>query len=82
MLALNLSRAYPKLAEGHSLHEIGDHPWAGMKVELTLVARDLAGQVGRSETIEITLPERRFTKPLARAVVEQRRAWWKTRATG
>lgn len=73
VLALNLSRSYPKQAEGHSLHEIGDHPWAGMKVELTLVARDLAGQVGKSETIEITLPERRFTKPLARAVVEQRR---------
>jgi uncharacterized protein (TIGR02302 family) len=72
-LALNLPRAYPKLAEGHSLHEIGDHPWAGMKVELTLIARDLAGQVGKSETIEVTLPERRFTKPLARAVVEQRR---------
>ena len=44
-----------------------------MKVELTLVAKDLAGQTGRSETIEIALPERRFTKPLARAVVEQRR---------
>jgi uncharacterized protein (TIGR02302 family) len=73
VLALRLPRAYPKLAEGHSLHEIGDHPWAGMKVELTLIARDLAGQVGKSETIEITLPERRFTKPLARAVVEQRR---------
>jgi uncharacterized protein (TIGR02302 family) len=73
VLALNLARSYPKLAEGHSLHEIGDHPWAGMKVELTLVARDLAGQVGKSETVEVTLPERRFTKPLARAVVEQRR---------
>jgi uncharacterized protein (TIGR02302 family) len=73
VLALRLPRSYPKLAEGHSLHEIGDHPWAGMKVELTLIARDLAGQIGRSETIEITLPERRFTKPLARAVVEQRR---------
>jgi uncharacterized protein (TIGR02302 family) len=72
-LTLNLPRAYPKSAEGHSLHEIGDHPWAGMKVELTLVARDLAGQVGKSETIEVTLPERRFTKPLARAVIEQRR---------
>jgi uncharacterized membrane protein YccC len=44
-----------------------------MKVELTLIAKDLAGQAGKSETIEITLPERRFTKPLARAVVEQRR---------
>ena len=72
-LTLNLPRSYPKLAEGHSLHEIGDHPWAGMKVELTLIAKDLAGQVGKSETVEITLPERRFIKVLARAVIEQRR---------
>ena len=72
-LALRLPRAYPKQAEGQSFHEIGDHLWAGMKVELTLVAKDLAGQSGRSEPREIVLPERRFTKPLARAVVEQRR---------
>ena len=72
-LALRLPKAYPKQAEGQSFHEIGDHPWAGMKVRLTLVAKDLAGQVGRSETIDMVLPERRFTKPLARAVVEQRR---------
>jgi len=72
-LVLRLPRAYPKQAEGQSFHEIGDHLWAGMKVELTLVAKDLAGQTGRSEPIEIVLPERRFTKPLARAVVEQRR---------
>ncbi len=68
-----MPRAYAKTAEGHSLHEIGDHPWAGMRVELTLIAKDLAGQTGRSETTEITLPERRFNKPLARAVIEQRR---------
>ena len=72
-LALRLPRAYPKQAEGQSFHEIGDHPWAGMTVELTLVAKDLAGQTGRSEPIEVVLPERRFSKPLARAVVEQRR---------
>ena len=72
-ISLRLPRSYPKQAEGFSLHEIGEHPWAGMRVEFTLMARDLAGQVGKSETIETTLPERRFTKPLARAVVEQRR---------
>src|SRR5689334_1509363 len=72
-LALRLPKAYPKQAEGQSFHEIGDHPWAGMKVRLTLLAKDLAGQVGRSETVEMVLPERRFSKPLARAVVEQRR---------
>ena len=73
VLVLRLPRSYPKQAEGQSFHEIGDHLWAGMKVELTLVAKDLAGQTGRSEPIEIVLPERRFSKPLARAVVEQRR---------
>jgi uncharacterized protein (TIGR02302 family) len=73
VMALRLPRSYAKEVQGHSLHEIGDHPWAGMRVELTLIAKDLAGQTGKSETIEITLPERRFTKPLARAVVEQRR---------
>src|SRR5262245_28078865 len=72
-LALRLPKAYPKQAEGQSFHEIGDHPWAGMKVRLTLLAKDLAGQVGRSDSIEMVLPERRFAKPLARAVVEQRR---------
>jgi uncharacterized protein (TIGR02302 family) len=72
-LQLRLPHAYPKKAEGQSLHEIGDHPWAGMKVQLTLVAKDLANQTGRSEPIELVLPERRFTKPLARAVIEQRR---------
>jgi uncharacterized protein (TIGR02302 family) len=73
MLALRLPTSYPKKAEGHSFNEIGDHPWAGMTVALTLIAKDLAGQTGRSETIEMVLPERRFQKPLARAVIEQRR---------
>ena len=49
------------------------HPWAGAKVRMTLVARDEAGQEGRSETLEVTLPQRTFTKPLAKALVEQRR---------
>jgi hypothetical protein len=39
---------------------------------MTLVARDEAGQEGRSQPVEITLPARRFNDPLARAVVEQR----------
>lgn len=49
------------------------HPWAGAKVNMTLVARDEAGQEGRSEAVEVTLPQRTFTKPLAKALVEQRR---------
>ena len=40
---------------------------------MTLVARDEAGNEGKSEPFTFRLPERVFTKPLARALVEQRR---------
>jgi uncharacterized protein (TIGR02302 family) len=40
---------------------------------MTLIARDEAGNVGRSKPHELTLPERIFTKPVARALIEQRR---------
>ena len=40
---------------------------------MTLSARDEAGNEGRSEPFEMRLPERPFSKPMARAVVEQRR---------
>ncbi|MGQ4275033.1 TIGR02302 family protein [Terrihabitans sp. B22-R8] len=50
-----------------------DHPWAGARVLITLVARDEAGQEGRSEQLEAVLPSRTFSHPLARALVEQRR---------
>ena len=39
---------------------------------MTLEARDQAEQVGRSEAYEFVLPERVFTQPLAKAVIEQR----------
>jgi uncharacterized protein (TIGR02302 family) len=50
-----------------------EHPWAGARVQLQLEARDEAGQFGFSEVRDFTLPQRPFTKPLARALVEQRR---------
>ncbi len=53
--------------------ELGAHPWAGLRVQMTLEAKDAAGQIGRTAPREMVLPARRFTKPLARALVEQRR---------
>ncbi|WP_298726240.1 TIGR02302 family protein [uncultured Ferrovibrio sp.] len=50
------------------------HPWAGLDVEMTLVASDAIGQTGRSEPVMVTLPSRRFNHPVAKAVIEQRRA--------
>lgn len=60
-------------SDTRSLVDLTQHPWAGARVKLTLVAKDEAEQEGRSETIDFTLPQRPFSKPLARALVEQRR---------
>ena len=40
---------------------------------MTLIARDEANNEGRSTPHELRLPERPFVKPLARALIEQRR---------
>ncbi len=60
-------------AETRAPVDLTTHPWAGARVKLTLVARDDAGQEGRSQSIDFTLPQRPFTKPLAKSLVEQRR---------
>jgi uncharacterized protein (TIGR02302 family) len=40
---------------------------------MTLSARDEGGNEGLSDPVEVTLPQRPFVKPLAKALVEQRR---------
>ena len=70
---LNLPRANTKLAEARVIKDLTAHPWAGLTVIMTLSARDQAGQEGRSAPYEMVLPARKFTKPLARAIVEQRK---------
>jgi uncharacterized protein (TIGR02302 family) len=73
ILALKIPRAGAKTVDGSTLLELGSHPWAGQKVELWLEATDVGGQIGKSSPVEMILPSRRFNKPLARAVIEQRR---------
>ena len=71
--ALILPQARTKSGVGQTIKDLTDHPWAGAEVVMTLVARDEGGNEGRSEPFTFRLPERNFTKPLARALVEQRR---------
>ena len=73
MITLRIPQRRAKSPETWSFHDIGSHPWAGLPVRMTLVAKDHAGNIGKSETKEITLPERLFFNPFARAVIEQRR---------
>jgi uncharacterized protein (TIGR02302 family) len=63
----------PRLASGSYL-DLTAHPLAGLPVTMQLEAVDSLGQVGRSAPLELTLPERAFRHPLARAVIEQRKS--------
>jgi uncharacterized protein (TIGR02302 family) len=71
--ALILPQARTRAGVAQTIKDLTDHPWAGAEVEMTLIARDEGGNVGKSEPFALRLPERIFTKPLARALVEQRR---------
>jgi len=54
-------------------YDFTNHPWAGIEVEIILQARDGAGNLATTAPLILTLPQRVFTNPLARAIVEQRR---------
>lgn len=56
-----------------SWHDLTAHPWAGLPVTLQPEAEDGAGQVGHGERVEVVLPERRFTHPVARELAALRR---------
>jgi len=60
-------------ADTKTLVDLTDNPWSGARVRLTLAVKDEAGQEGRTETAEITLPARVFTQGLARSLAEERR---------
>nr|WP_083794990.1 TIGR02302 family protein [Bradyrhizobium sp. ORS 278] len=71
--ALVLPNARTRNGVGQTVKDLSEDPYAGADVTITLTAKDEAGNEGRSEPFETRLPERLFTKPLARALIEQRR---------
>jgi len=72
-ITLSLPQARTRAGVGQTLKDLTEHPWAGTDVAMTLVARDEAANEGVSAPFEFRLPERPFSKPMARALVEQRR---------
>jgi len=72
--ALTLPQARTRSGAAQTTHDLTEHAWAGADVVMTLTARDEAGNEGRSQPRELTLPQRIFVKPLARALIEQRRS--------
>lgn len=74
LLELSLPGGHPRHALETSYHDLTNHPWAGLPVTNQLVAKDAAGQTGLSAVASMVLPEREFHDPLAKALVEQRKA--------
>lgn len=70
---LALPNARTRNGVGQTVKDLSEDPYAGADVTLTLTAKDEAGNEARSEPFNMRLPERLFTKPLARALIEQRR---------
>ncbi|WP_345116113.1 TIGR02302 family protein [Bartonella jaculi] len=70
---INLLLARAGKGKMRMVQDVSNHPWAGLEVKITLVAEDGAGQQGRSKTFVMTLPQRIFSNPVARAVSELRR---------
>lgn len=55
------------------VEDLTEHPWAGLPVVITITARDAAEQAGSAE-MRVPMPGRTFYHPVARALIEQRRA--------
>jgi uncharacterized protein (TIGR02302 family) len=72
-IRLTLPQLRTRSGAAHTIHDLTEHPWAGAEATMTLIARDEAGNEGRSKPHELQLPERVFVKPVARALIEQRR---------
>jgi uncharacterized protein (TIGR02302 family) len=70
---LVMPQARTRNAVGQTVKNLAEHPLAGADMVMTLVAKDQAGNEGRSEPFEMKLPERPFYNPIARALIEQRR---------
>jgi len=72
-IALALPTAPGGLGDAETTIDLSDHPWAGARVTMVLDAQDDGGNEGRSPPLELILPQKPFTNPLAGALAEQRR---------
>jgi uncharacterized protein (TIGR02302 family) len=74
-LVLPLPLATPGGSEvtGTATSDLTAHVWAGHSVQLHLKGEDAAGQAGVTAAIELVLPERTFSHPVAQAVIDARK---------
>lgn len=74
-LDLNVYAGYADAPEPVGFEQdFTEHPLAGSPVQMVIEVEDAAGQTGETDVIRFTLPARIFTEPMAKALIEQRRA--------
>ena len=62
-----------KAAKGVNQQDLTANPWAGLPVLATLVGKDAPGQTGTSGVADFVLPERIFTNPIAKVLIQVRK---------
>lgn len=62
-----------KLAKANSIQDLTSHRWAGLDVAIVLEAEDDSGQRGTSQVLNLRLPERQFSHPVAREIIKWRK---------
>ncbi|WP_367717740.1 TIGR02302 family protein [Nitratireductor sp. GISD-1A_MAKvit] len=72
-LPLTLPRRDGRTITAKTARDLTEHPWAGSSATITLRAVDDAGQEALSASRVFTLPQRTFTNPLAKSLLEMRR---------
>lgn len=74
-LALNLplSGRNPREVSQTNYQDLTPHPWAGLPVDMVVIARDEIGQETATRAAQFVLPEKEFTHPVAKAIIEQRK---------
>ncbi len=60
--------------QASSARDFSAHPWAGLPVQVRLIATDSAGQSAETDALEVVLPERIFNHPVAHQLAEARKA--------
>ena len=62
-----------RIGDGEIAIPTEDHPWAGEEVSVRMRVEDDLGQAHESESKRVILPRRPFSKPVPKALVEQRK---------
>jgi uncharacterized protein (TIGR02302 family) len=70
---MSLRHPNAKTETGSTTNDLASHPWAGLYVEIVVTATDGAGHATATTPLRFKMPERLFSRPLAAALIEQRK---------